>query len=106
MAIDFKVGEFREQVLLQRQVAEQSPTGAVQKKWVDDRRVFAKAELVATGESVREGGRITNLSTYKLTTYTLPGVDTSYRVVWRGKVYEMIAIEPLRYTFVELTIVG
>lgn len=106
MALDFKVGEFRERVLLQRQVAEQSSTGAVQKRWVDHSVVYAKAELVATGESVREGGRMTNISTYKVTTHSLPSVDTSYRVVWRGKEYEVIAVEPLRYTFTELTIVG
>ena len=106
MAIDFKIGEFRERIVLQRQVAEQSSTGAVVKKWVDHKSIFGKTELVATGEAVRDGGRMANMSTYKVTTYAMPEVDSSFRALWRGKAYEIIAVEPIRYVYAELTIVG
>lgn len=106
MAIDFKIGEFREVIILQRQVTEKTATGAVLKSWKDYKTIYGKAELTATGESVKEGGRIVNISTYKISTYALPEVDSSFRAIWRGKEYEIVAVEPLRYVYCELTITG
>ena len=95
-------GEFTELVAFKRPEKSRTSTGAVEKKFVDAGKAYVKLEYKTIGEGVDET-KVALTSVIELTTYILTGVDNAYRVVVKGKEYEILSVVEVKRRYMIIT---
>ena len=95
-------GEFSEMVAFKRPSKSRTSTGAVEKKFVDAGKAYVKLEYKTIGESV-DDTKVALASVIELKTYILTGVDNTYRVVVKGKEYEILSTVEVNRRFMVIT---
>lgn len=91
-------GEFTEMVLFKKMEEKRTTSGAIDKKYVDAGKAYAKVVNKSLGESADET-KIILSSVIEVTTYILTGVDNTYRVVHEGKEYEILSVNKIKHRY-------
>ncbi|WP_303182158.1 head-tail adaptor protein [uncultured Butyricimonas sp.] len=95
-------GEFTEMVTFKRLERTRTGTGAVDKKYVEAGKAYVKMEYKTIGEGA-DDTKIALASVIELTTYILAGVDNTYRVVVKGKEYEILSVVEVKRRYMIIT---
>jgi SPP1 family predicted phage head-tail adaptor len=89
-----EAGLLRHRVELQRKHVAQDPnTGAISEGWATDRAVWAWVQPLSTREFLAAGESVGTL-TARITIRYLPGVDHTWRVLHRDRVYNVEGVMP------------
>ena len=95
-------GEFTENVTVKRLERARTSTGAVDKKYVEVGKAYVKMVYKTIGEGV-DDTKVALSSVIELTTYILTGVDNTYRVVCKGKEYEILSVVEVKRRYMIIT---
>lgn len=95
-------GEFTEMVTFKRLERSRTSTGAVDKKYVEAGKAYVKMEYKTIGEGA-DDTKVALASVIELTTYILTGVDNTYRVICKGKEYEILSVVEVKRRYMIIT---
>lgn len=95
-------GEFTEMVAFKRPEKSRTSTGAVEKRYVEAGKAYVKMEYKTIGEGA-DDTKVALTSVVELTTYILTGVDNTYRVVVKGKEYEILSTVEVNRRYMVIT---
>ncbi len=95
-------GEFTEMVMFKRPEKSRTSTGSVEKTFVEAGKALVKFENKTIGEGV-DDTKIALVNVIELTTYILTGVDHTYRVVVKGKEYEILSVVEVKRRYMIIT---
>ncbi len=86
-------GVLRERVTIQRKVVTRDGYGAEQVTWQDVATVWARVEVVKERE-VPESRQMDVMASHRVTMRYRTDVDETMRLVWRGRVLNIVALVP------------
>lgn len=95
-------GEFTEMVTFKRPEKTRTSTGEVEKRYVEAGKAYVKMEYKTIGEGA-DDTKVALTSVVELTTYILTGVDNTYRVVVKGKEYEILSTVEVKRRYMVIT---
>lgn len=86
------VGKLRHTVCLQQPIDSQDEFGKALSTWASVATVHAQVQSSAGSESV-DNGQITAQLTHVVTARYFPGLSPHWRVLWNGKILQIIEIK-------------
>ncbi|MFV9511809.1 phage head closure protein [Tepidibacillus sp. LV47] len=90
------IGDLRHRITLQKQATITDADGFTTQQWQDVATVWAAVENLY-GREYWEAAAIQAEKTVKFTIRYRPDVDQTMRIVFRGQVYEITAIDNIKY---------
>lgn len=91
-----EIGDLRHRITLQRKTATVSESGFETENWEDYKTLWA-AVTNLHGREYFAAAAVQAEGTVKFTIRYLPGVDTAMRISFRGKSYNITAIDNIKY---------
>lgn len=90
------IGELRHRITLQRKTATVNESGFETENWEDYKTLWA-AVANLHGREYFAAAAVQAEGTVKFTIRYLPGIDTAMRISFRGKSYNITAIDNIKY---------
>ena len=96
-------GKLRHRITLQRYTEIVDPDGFTTQQWQDVATVWAAVENLY-GREYWEAAAVQAENTVKFTIRYRPDVDQAMRIVFRGKIYNIISVDNIKYRneFIEI----
>ncbi len=91
-----EIGDLRHRITLQKKATSINENGFEVETWEDERTVWAKVTNLHGGEYFTAAAVQTE-NTVKFTIRYLEGVDTTMRILFKGKQYDITAIDNIKY---------
>lgn len=91
-----KAGDLRHRITLQRRIAGVDAEGFAVETWTDVATVWAAVENLY-GREYWQAAAVQAENTVKFTIRYRPDVDQTMRIIFRGQVYEITAIDNIKY---------
>ena len=91
-----EIGDLRHRITFQKQVTTVNERGFEEEAWEDYKTVWAAASNLH-GREYFAAAAVHAENTVKFTIRYLPGLDTAMRVSFRGKIYDIKAIDNIKY---------
>jgi len=91
-----EIGDLRHRITLQKKATSINENGFEVETWEDVRTVWAKVTNLHGGEYFTAAA-VQTANTVKFTIRYLEGVDTTMRILFKGKQYDITAIDNIKY---------
>lgn len=91
-----EIGDLRHRITLQKKATSINENGFEVETWEDVRNVWAKVTNLHGGEYFTAAA-VQAENTVKFTIRYLEGVDTTMRILFKGKQYNITAIDNIKY---------
>lgn len=91
-----EIGRLRNRVTLQKHIHDIDPEGFPIDEWRDVATVWAAVSNLS-GREFYAAAAVQAENTVSFIVRYFPGIDTTYKILFRGKQYNIIAIDNIRY---------
>ena len=89
-------GELRHRIRLQKLETVVNENGFEEEEWIDHKKVWASIKNLH-GREYFEAAAVQKENTVKFIIRYLPGIDTSMKILFKGKNYDITSIDNIRY---------
>lgn len=89
-------GELRHRIRLQKLETVVNENGFEEEEWIDHKKVWASIKNLH-GREYFEAAAVQKENTVKFVIRYVPGIDTSMKILFKGKYYDITQIDNIRY---------